>query len=47
MRKLALTFGFLVAFAGQAMAQFPQTLPPNTVVGRLGVSAGSQLPDFQ
>ncbi len=41
MRKLALIFGCLVALAGQAMAQsFPQTLPPSTVYGRLGISAG-------
>ncbi len=41
MRRIAFIFGCLIALATQAMAQsFPQTLPAQTVYGRLGVSAG-------
>jgi len=44
MRRTAKAIAFLVGFlpfaAVAQVANYPQTLPPNTVVGRLGVSAG-------
>lgn len=41
MRRIALPFACLVALAGQVAAQpFPQTLPANTVYGRLGIGPG-------
>lgn len=44
MRRTAKAIAFLAGFAPLAavaqVANYPQTLPPNTVIGRLGISAG-------
>lgn len=40
LRTLAFLVGLIPAIAAAQTAQFPQTLPPNTVVGRLGIGSG-------
>lgn len=39
-RTAVLALGLLPGFAHAQSSSFPQTLPPNTLVGRLGISAG-------